>query len=75
MHCLQSLTGPLRLSTIFITTFVDTVRYFDVEFDLVVDYIENGTLPSLDGVEEARHHLEVCSSYWTHTAGFRIVFY
>jgi len=34
------------------------VRYLDLEFDMVVDSIENGTIPSLDGIEEFRRHLE-----------------
>ncbi|KAF8553828.1 hypothetical protein OG21DRAFT_1477209 [Imleria badia] len=36
----------------FITTFVDMIRLLDVEFDMMVDCIANGTIPALDGVAE-----------------------
>ncbi|KAI9458996.1 GH3 auxin-responsive promoter, partial [Boletus coccyginus] len=43
----------------FISTFVDMIRHLDVEFDMVVDCIANGTIPDLDGIAEVRHHLEL----------------
>jgi len=44
---------------VFVNTFVDMLRHLDVEFDMVVDCIADGTIPDLDGVAEFRHHLEV----------------
>jgi len=44
-----------------ISTFVDMIRHVDVEFDMVVDCIANGTIPDLDGIAKVRHHLEVCT--------------
>lgn len=43
----------------FVCTFVEMMRHLDVEFDMMVDCIANGTIPDLDGVAEVRHHLEV----------------
>ncbi|KAF8551416.1 hypothetical protein OG21DRAFT_1445236 [Imleria badia] len=43
----------------FINTFVDMIRHLDMEFDMIVDCIENGTIPALDGVAEVRHYLEL----------------
>ena len=48
---------------VFIGTFVDMIRILDVEFDMVVDCIANGTIPDLDGVAEVRHHLEVSTGH------------
>ena len=47
----------------FISTFVDMIRHLDMEFDMVVDCIANGTIPDLDGTAEVRHHLEVSAAY------------
>ncbi|KAG6373525.1 GH3 auxin-responsive promoter [Boletus reticuloceps] len=47
------------ITTVFINAFVDMIRYLDGEFDTVVDCIANGTIPDLDGIADARHHLEV----------------
>ena len=49
--------------TLFLSTFVDMIRYIDMEFDMMVDCIANGTIPDLDGITEVRHYLEVCTSY------------
>ncbi|KAI9573262.1 GH3 auxin-responsive promoter [Boletus coccyginus] len=46
------------MSMVFINTFVDMLRHLDMEFDMVVDCIANGTIPDFDGVAELRHHLE-----------------
>ncbi|KAI9458999.1 GH3 auxin-responsive promoter [Boletus coccyginus] len=35
------------------------IRHLDVEFDMVVNCIANGTIPDLDGIAEVRHHLEL----------------
>jgi len=48
---------------VFIGTFVDMIRHLDVEFDMVVDCIANGTIPDLDGIAKVRHHLEVCTGH------------
>jgi hypothetical protein len=51
------------MSMAFIGTFVDMIRHLDVEFDMVVDCIANGTIPDLDGTAELQHHLEVSAAY------------
>jgi hypothetical protein len=51
------------MTMIFISTFVDMIRLLDVEFDMMVDCIANGTIPALDGIAEVRHYLEVGSGY------------
>ncbi|KAF8551960.1 hypothetical protein OG21DRAFT_1537748 [Imleria badia] len=43
----------------FINTFVEMIRYLDMEFDMVVDCIANGTIPDLDGIAKVRHHLQL----------------
>ena len=48
---------------VFINTFVDMIRLLDTEFNMVVDCIENGTIPDLDGIAEVRHYLEVSAGY------------
>ncbi|KAF8553870.1 hypothetical protein OG21DRAFT_1441256 [Imleria badia] len=47
------------MSMAFLSTFVDMIRHLDMEFDMVVDCIANGTIPDLDGIAEVRHYLEV----------------
>ena len=64
IHALFAL-GNRSLETmvmLFINTFVDTIRYIDMEFDMLVDCIANGTIPDLDGIAEVRHYLEVGTS-------------
>ncbi|KAF8553873.1 hypothetical protein OG21DRAFT_1485122 [Imleria badia] len=41
------------------STFVDMIHHLDMEFDMVVGCIANGTIPDLDGIAEVRHYLEV----------------
>ncbi|KAF8551418.1 hypothetical protein OG21DRAFT_1499160 [Imleria badia] len=43
----------------FITAFVDMICLLDVEFDMMVDCIADGTIPALDGIAEVRHYLEL----------------
>jgi hypothetical protein len=55
------------MSMVFINTFVDIMRLIDVEFDMIVDCIDHGSIPHLEGTEEVWHYLEVCFSYWIDT--------
>ncbi|KAF8546918.1 hypothetical protein OG21DRAFT_1425882 [Imleria badia] len=50
------------MSVTFISTFVDMIRHLDMEFDVVVDCIANGTIPDLDGIAKVRHYLQLCIS-------------
>ncbi|KAF8553105.1 hypothetical protein OG21DRAFT_1510672 [Imleria badia] len=50
------------MSMTFISTFVDMIRHLDMEFDMVVECIANGTIPDLEGIAEVRHYLELCIS-------------
>lgn len=47
------------MSMAFLSTFVDMIRHLDTEFDMVVNAIENGTIPDLDGIADVRQYLEV----------------
>ena len=47
------------MSMAFISTFVNMIRRLDMEFDMIVDCIANGTLPDLEGTTNVRHYLEV----------------
>jgi auxin responsive GH3 family protein len=47
------------MEMVFLNTFVDMIRYLDMEFDMVVDCIANGTIPELDGISDVRHYLEL----------------
>ena len=51
------------MEMVFLNTFVDMIRYLDMEFDMVVDCIANGTIPELDGISDVRHYLEVRARY------------
>ncbi|KAF8556458.1 hypothetical protein OG21DRAFT_1409009 [Imleria badia] len=61
IHALFSV-GSKSLETMsmaFISTFVDMIRHLDMEFDVVVNCIANGTIPDLEGIAEVRHYLEL----------------
>lgn len=48
------------MSIVLISACMSMVRYLDVEFNVMVDYIENDIIPSL-------HYPEVGSSYLMHS--------
>ncbi|KAH7884909.1 GH3 auxin-responsive promoter [Phlebopus sp. FC_14] len=50
---------PVETMTMaFINTLVDMIRYVDDEFDMLVDCIETGVFPDLEGIAHLRCHLE-----------------
>ncbi|KAN0078194.1 GH3 auxin-responsive promoter [Tylopilus felleus] len=44
---------------VFINTFVDMIQHLDMNFDMVVDCIANGTIPDVEGIADVRPYLEM----------------
>ena len=65
IHALFAL-GSRSLETVimvFINTFVDMMHHIDMNFDMVVDCIANGTIPDVEGIAEVRRYLEVSARH------------
>ncbi|KIJ08437.1 hypothetical protein PAXINDRAFT_88847, partial [Paxillus involutus ATCC 200175] len=60
IHALFAITNPMveTMNMVFINTLVDMLQYVDAEFDMLVDCIERGIIPDLEGLAQFRCHLE-----------------
>ncbi|KAF8552839.1 hypothetical protein OG21DRAFT_1485894 [Imleria badia] len=47
------------MTMVFINTFVEIIHHLDMEFDMIVDCIANGTIPDLEGLAGVRYYLEL----------------
>jgi len=68
MNVLFALADPSleMINTIFSTTFFDFVRLLEEEWDSLVQAVDDGIIPELEGLEGLKDHLQVHPSSLLH---------
>ena len=61
IHALFALANPTleRISTTFITIFMDMAYYMQEEWDMLLSSIRDGIIPDIDHIDQVRDYLQV----------------
>lgn len=61
MHVLFALNDPTleMINTMFSTIFLDFARLLEDQWDLLVDTLESGVVPEMEGMAAVKGHLQV----------------